>query len=237
MSDKTPRQDQRSIEDNYPDYLDDEFGYGYRFFDQLTQSELARHDKILHADAAQLEALGAAVKEQLKPDPLELFALTRAWWRLGEGEQFRQACGALLKAEATHPGIAYAELSRRLAWEYARAEDLAAAYTHLDAHLARYPEDLSARRLVAIFKQIADPAPSALIDHSPLAKFLAEFPQDAELRLEIAEDLYQLDHPEDALFWLKDAHKVAQAYDPTTLVDVLLVGRRLFPLEPPFTAE
>ncbi len=45
------------IEDNYPEYLNDTLGYEWDAWDNLTQAEIADHDKILEGDAPENYAL------------------------------------------------------------------------------------------------------------------------------------------------------------------------------------
>jgi hypothetical protein len=213
-----------SIEDNYPEYIDDEFGYAYEIADRMTQREIARHDELLHADAAALDALdkNELEKNELgELNDLELWATARARRRLGDEARYFAICEALLASDDEHPLIIYPEISRRVAFQRALAGDLDPARARLAAHLERWPDDLQAEQLAAVLDFLASS------DDDAMRRLVERFPRDAEIRFEIAEDLWRLARPDAAFAWLDEARRVATLHDRATLVDVELLAARM----------
>lgn len=230
-----------SIEDNYAEYLDDEFGYAYGFADALTQHEIARHHALRIADAHDLDALANTGLSQLPA--LDLLAITHAFQRLGDLANTILTGELLLAAEDTDARIDYAEVSRHIADLHLRRGHPERAQAQLHTHLHRWPDDLQAQQLSALTEflaahstpeTLATPGAADSAKAAPdtgaqtaLHAFAARFAQDAELRLEIAEDLARFGHLGPALLWLDDARTLARAHDPATLVDVELLAARL----------
>jgi len=215
-----------SIEDNYEDYLDDECGFAYDFADRMTPEDIAEQDSILFASAAQLRAL-----EEAAPEPangLNLWMRARAWERLGDAARYFELCAQLLDASPEHPLLIYPEISRRVARKRAEQAEFGAAQQRLRTHLERWPQDLQAERLGAVIDFLAGRAEIDTAQDADLAlrAFASRFPEDAELRYEIAEDLWHFGSTEAARAWLEEAREVATQHDLTTLVDIELLRAR-----------
>lgn len=218
--DTTPRPSlhpRRSVEDNYPEYLEHEYGYAYEVADVMSQAEIARHEELLHADASALETVDT---DNL--DDFQKWAVARAWRRLGDHDRFLEIARALLDSDEEHPVVIYSEISRWVAHELAGAEKLDEAKALLDRHLQRWESDVQARELAAVVAFLKDDA-----DDSQLQALAAEFPADAELRYEIAEDLWRFGRRQAAEQWLEEARRAAdQSADEAVKVDIeLLAGR------------
>lgn len=232
-----PLTDSASIEDNYTEYLDDEFGYVYGFADALTQQESARHHALRIADTDALEALENAGLEHL-PN-LDLLAIAHAFQRHGNLAHAIIAAELLLAAADADPRINYPEVSRHVADLHLRRRHIARAQAQLQAHLSTWPDDLQAQQLNAVCEFIAALVTPAESQTDPpkspglnaLHDFTARFAQDAELRLEIAEDLARFGLLDAALDWLAEARALAKLHDPATLVDVELLAARLTPTD------
>ncbi len=213
----TPRP-HRSIEDNYPEYLDQAFGYAYEVADVMTQAEIARHEGIVHASADELDALDPSAL-----DDFDRWALARAWRRLGEVERYLDTARLLLASEAEHPVIIYSEISRGVALDLADAGRLDEALEQLRVHLQRWDSDIQARELKGIIEFVATGD-----DATALEELVAEFPDDAELRLDIAEDLWRFGGIEAARTWVHNARSAAVASDDrAALVDIELLETRI----------
>lgn len=211
-----------SIEDNYEEYLDDECGFSYDHADRMTPEDFAAQDAILHASPEELQAMEGAALEP--PEGLKLWMLARAWERLADAPRYFELCAQLLDAELEHPLVIYSEISRRVARQRAKAAEFSLARERLRAHLERWPEDLQAEQLSAliVYLESGDAA-----DDSALRAFVARFPKDAEIRYEIAEDLWHFGRLQAASDWLHKAREVATQHDLTTLVDIELLSTRL----------
>jgi hypothetical protein len=210
-------QPHRSIEDNYTEYLEHEYGYAYEVADVMSQTAIARHDSLLHAGAEELDGV-----ELDSLDDFQKWAVARSWRRLGDTDRFFETCRTLLDSEETHPVVIYSEISRWLAEELARAERLDEARQTLTAHLDRWPSDIQAREMIGIIDLLADQD-----DDARLRELVEEYPADAELRFEIAEDLWRFGKTDAAKSWLDEARQVAKSSgDQASLVDIeLLAGR------------
>lgn len=223
---KTPDLAALSIEDNYEEYLDEECGYAYDFADRVTPEDVAMQDSILAASAAQLRALDDAAPEPA--NGLHLWMRARAWERLGDSARYFDLCAQLLDAGPEHPLLIYPEISRRVARHHAARAQLGAAQARLGTHLERWPQDLQAEQLRAVvdfLQRRADTGPPEDAD-AALRAFASRFPEDAEIRYEIAEDLWHFGSFEAARAWLKEARDVATQHDLTTLVDIELLHAR-----------
>ena len=212
---KRPR---RSIEDNYPEYLEHEYGYAYEVADVMSQSAIVRHEELLHASAAELEALAV---DSL--DDFQTWAVARAWRRLGERERFYETGKKLLASDEEHPVVIYSEISRWIAQELTGAERLNEARELLERHLEKWPSDVQAQELIAIVVLLGDEG-----DDAKLRELADEYPADAELRYEIAEDLWRFGRQEAAMRWLDEARETAeQSGDDAALVDIELLASRM----------
>lgn len=217
MNDES-KQSSRSIEDNYPEYLDREYGYVYEVDDVMSQGALKRHDHLLHADE---DALMEA-----EPDAQNDFfcwAIARAWRRLGEFDRFVSICGDLLDGGEEHPVVVYSEISRGLARALVSAARLEEATETMRAHLERWPDDIEARQLAGVIDLLAKP-----VDEGRLEALLEEFPADAELCFEISEDLWRFGEDAKAAEWLERARQAAEeSKDHAAKVDIELLAGRL----------
>lgn len=224
LSATAPKSAAASIEDNYEEYLDDERGFAYDFADRMTAEDIAAQDATVDATALDLRALDDAAPEP--PDALHLWMRARAWERLGNMERYFELCDQLLDVLPEHPLVVYPEISRRVARQRAAQADFSTAQQRLRTHLERWPEDLQAEQLATIIDYLARSAED-VDDATALRAFAARFPEDAEIRYEIAEDLWHFERPEAASAWLEDAREVATQHDLTTLVDIELLQTRL----------
>jgi hypothetical protein len=218
MNDQQPSTTPRTnVEDNYPEYLEHEFGYAYEVDDVMSQAAIARHQTLLHADAAELEDTDV---DGL--DDFQRWAVARAWRRLGKTERYVDGCRALLETDNAHPVIIYSEISRGLAHHLIDADRLDEARQILDEHFEHWASDVQARQLAAIIDLLeAD-------NEAALEELCADYPDDAELRFEIAEDLWRFGRVEAARRWLERAGEVARSSgDHAALVDIELLGDRL----------
>jgi hypothetical protein len=212
------RRPHRSIEDNYPEYLEHEYGYAYEVADVMSQTAIVRHEELLHADTDELEAVAL---DSL--DDFQKWAVARAWRRLGNTERFFGACETLLDSKEEHPVVIYSEISRWLAEELARAERLEEAHERLASHLERWPSDVQAQELIGIIDLLANEG-----DDTRLRELVAEYPADAELRFEIAEDLWRFEKLDAARAWLDEAREAATSTgDQAALVDIELLAARI----------
>ncbi|QDG49811.1 hypothetical protein FIV42_03370 [Persicimonas caeni] len=212
------KQPRRSIEDNYPEYLEHEYGYAYEVADVMSQAEIMRHEELLHADTATLEGL-----ELDSLDDFQKWAVARAWRRLGDHERFLDVSKQLLDSQKEHPVVIYSEISRWVAQELAGADKLEDAKDLLTKHLARWDSDVQARELMGIVEFL-----TAEGDDSTLRQLADEYPADAELRYEIAEDLWRFGKHRAAERWLDEARQAAeQSGDEAALVDIELLATRI----------
>lgn len=208
----------RSIEDNYPEYLEQSYGYAYEVADVLSQAEIARHEKLTHATAAELDGVDLDGLSDL-----DRWTVARARRRLGQFDRYLEICSKLLDSDQEHPVVVYSEISRWVALDLADAGRLGAARQRLKAHLQRWEGDVQARELIGIIEFI-----DADGDDGYLKELAAEFPGDAELRFEIAEDLWRFGRVEAANDWVNQARRAAEASgDRAALVDIELLAERI----------
>ena len=216
MNDPTPL-GRRSIEDNYPEYLEHEYGYAYEVADVMSQAALARHEELLHLDAGALEQVNL---EDL--DDFQLWAVARAWRRLGEFERFVELSRRLIDSDDEHPVVIYSEISRWLARELTGHERTEEAQQILAEHLERWPSDTQARALAGLVAYVASD------DDARLQTLVDDYPDDAELHFEIAEDLWRFGRGEAASKWLEQADKAAErSQDASVRVDIELLADRI----------
>lgn len=210
-----------SIGDNYTEYLDEECGFAYDIAEQMTRQDIATQDAIIQASPQELRAIEDAMATP--ENGLHLWMLARAWEQAGEMDRYFDLCARLLAAEDAHPLVIYPEISRRVARQHALAGDFERAQQRLRAHQERWADDAQAQQLAALIGYLASPE----ADDSALRALVAKSPQDAEIRFEIAEDLWLFERPDAAAAWLDEASEVARQFDPATLVDVELLRARM----------
>jgi thioredoxin-like negative regulator of GroEL len=208
----------RSIEDNYPEYLAHEYGYAYEVADVMSQTAIVRHEELLHSSADELQSVDPA-----SLDDFQTWAVARRWRGLGDAERFFETCRAILDTQQEHPVVNYSEISRWLAQELASASRLDEAAQRLDTHLERWPSDVQAQEMSGVVDLLANED-----DDSKLRELVEAHPEDAELRFEIAEDLWGFQKVAAARRWLEEARKTAMsAGDQAVLVDIKLLASRI----------
>ena len=205
----------RDIEDNYPEYPEDEYGYTYDAWDLLSLSEVDRHDEL---EQAPLEVLDALDDEL---DDLERLAVARAFRRHGRDDDFIRLCRAILGSDERHPAVVYPEIAVFGARELAR-EDQPRARAWLDEFAEEIDELMEGRILQAVLEDL-------LTDSSDLLDTLVEeYEDEPELYYEIAEEFLRQQAGEPAREWLQHARKKAEAVgDRTTLIDIELLEAQL----------
>lgn len=231
-----------SIEDNYTEYLNDECGYAYDMADRMTQPEIAMQDLLVDRSAAELRALEGKVPDDA--NEFILWTLARAWEQAGDLERYFELCAQLLDGADEHRLIISSEISRLVARQRAEIGDFSRARQRLRTHLQRWPEDDQAEQLAALVEYLQRSAARVSLDavdaadisgpdeDSALHAFAQRFPDDAEIRYEIAEDLWHFQRPDAASTWLDRAREIALEYDPATLVDIELLDSRISPKGP-----
>lgn len=207
----------RSVEDNYPEYLEHEYGYAYEVADVMSQAALEQHETLLHAEPQALEAL-----ELSELDDFQIWAVARAWRRAGRFDRFLEVTRRLLSSEDEHPVVIYAEISRWVAAELAGDGRLEEASELLVEHLNRWDNDLQARELAAVVDFLEND------DDASIRRLGDEHPDDAELLYDIAEDLWRFDRLDAAGKWLDETRLVAERIgDEALIVDVELLETRI----------
>ncbi|MFP4598920.1 MAG: tetratricopeptide repeat protein [Persicimonas sp.] len=209
-----------SIEDNYPEYVEQVYGYAYEVDDVMSQQALARHDELLRATPDQLEQVDVG-----SLDDFQLWAVARAWRRQGDFDRFVEFSERLLSSDNQHPVVIYSEISRGLARELAGVGRLQDARERLETHLQEWEGDVQARQLAGVIDVLEDDEQD---NDEQLRRLAREFPSDAELRFEIAEDLWRFGSHQPAEKWLDEAREVArETGDHATLVDIELLADKL----------
>ena len=208
----------RSIEDNYPEYLEHEYGYAYEVADVMPQAAIARHEALLHAAPEELDALDLA-----SLDDFQKWAVARAWRRLEDHHRFLEISRAILASTEEHPVVIYSEISRWVAQQLAGDDKLDEAKQLLTDHLQRWPSDVQAEELLGVVEFLGEDGTD-----EPLRALAARFPADAELRYEIAEDLWRFGERQAAAAWVEEARLAAeQSADEAALVDIELLAERI----------
>lgn len=217
MSDTRISSTVTGVEDDYPEYPEQSYGFAYEVDDVMSQRALRRRDELLGADAA---ALGELDIDRL--DDFERWTAAHAWRKLGEQTRFVQLARRVLASEEAHPVIVYSEISRGIAWLFITEERYEEAGEVLETHRDRWPDDLQGRQLAALLAYLRGD------DSARLEALASEHPDDAELRYEFAEDLWQLGRHEEASRWLEKAREAATASgNRAALVDIALLEERL----------
>lgn len=215
--------DHQDLVDDYPGYLGDALGYHFDARDTLTLAQLHRHDDLLHADPATLEAVKLA-----EIGDLDRWAVARAAQRRGDLDAFLEAARLVLAGELEHPAIAYDEVFHATIGAAIDGGRLDEAARLVEAFRDAWPEepvvDLLEVRLA--YRQGLDAGRAR-------AHALAEAnPDDGELRYELAEDLLAMGEVEEAGRWLDQAQAVAERIGDRPLQgDIALQRPRLQPTE------
>lgn len=206
------------IEDNYPDYLDDELGYVWEAWDILPADAIRRHDEIFAMGAGELRALAL---DQL--DDLELWAYARAQRRLGDQGAFLAALRVMFIAEGKHPAIDYADARASLIEALIDAGELPDAAQHLAEARSEFPDDPAFVRLEVHHAFAAGEEAGA----ATMASTIEAHGDDAELLYELAEDFARVGRPERARELLVIARRAAERHARAALVDIELLEQRL----------
>jgi tetratricopeptide (TPR) repeat protein len=206
----------RDIEDNYPEYPEDEYGYTYDAWDLLTLEETDRHDELITSSPEVLESLDT---DEL--DDLERLAVARASRRIGETDRFITTCREMLESESRHPAIVYPEIAIFAGRELA-SDDKPRALAWLDEFYERAQELMEGRILRAVLQTLVSDE-SELMD-----SIIEEYGDEAEMYYEVAEEFDRQGDTDAARSWLEQAREKANATgDRATLIDVDLLAREL----------
>ncbi|MGM0558008.1 MAG: tetratricopeptide repeat protein [Myxococcota bacterium] len=210
----------RDIQDDYPEYPEDEYGYTYDAWDLLNLGETDRHDRLLEAPLDELEALDLETI-----DDLQRLAVARGFRRQGERQQFIRTCRQILKTDARHPALVYPEVSVFAAREMAR-EDPARALAWLEEFEDQADELMEGRILAAVLE-------SKLKDsRSKLEALVDEHRDEPEMYYEVADEYLRQQLPDLARQWLGDAREKARSVgDRALLVDIELLEAKLPPTD------
>lgn len=166
------------IEDNYPEYLEDERGYTWDAWDVLPANVIRRHDAIVDSTAEELSRLDPAGL-----DDLDRWALARASRAVGDQERFLDATRLILASDEEHRGISYADVFVAAIEAFADEGLGDEAMLHLATLRERWPDDARATRLAVYVA-----ARSGILE-TAVERALVDAAEDAELLYEIAEDL------------------------------------------------
>lgn len=193
------------IEDNYPEYLEDELGYAWDAWDVLPADVIRRHDSIVTASAHELDSIDPAAL-----DDLDRWAYARACRRSGDVDGFLSAARLVVASKEAHHGLQYAEVFIATIGLMATEGLGDEALLHLSEFRERWPEDSRAVRLEASVTIRQDPQKA--IDTA-----LTDAADDADRLFEIAEDVAQL-HPTGAEQLLQAAESLARGEEATSLL-------------------
>lgn len=205
----------RDVEDNYPTYLEDELGYAWGIWDELSLSEIAAHDTIAHLDEVGLNQLDVAGL-----DDLERMAFVHASRRLGDSEGELAALRLIVNDPMEHPGVHYPEVFERLVDRLVDQQDFDEArhfYERLESGGWEWPRTTYVGALLTAREDKTRAAEA-------FSGLLAESPDDPELRYDIAEDLDLLGDRAGAERMLDDAIATAhRTGDDAVLVDIAVL--------------
>lgn len=205
----------REVEDNYEEYLSDELGYAWGVWDRQSLAAIARHDELLNADAETVAATDPA-----SLDDLERLALARAAHRASDVEAELDALRLIASEPMEHPGVHYVEIFERLASRLCDESLFDEAEMMLDRlqgqEWCEHPPNY-ARALVRFRSDRTQGI-------EPFESLLAESPDDAELRFDLAEDLAAFGAEEHVEPLLAAAEEIARR----TGIDAVLVDIAVF---------
>lgn len=214
----------RDIEDNYPEYLADTYGYAYDADDIVSIAAIRRHEALRRLDAQGLEAVEVA-----SLDDYQRWALGQAYLRHGDLDGFLRIGALLLQSTDDHPALVYREISLRLADTLVEALRIREATSLLGRHLERWPDDLAALQLRAVIDVVADRSQTDRLD--ALAEAHAD---DPDFFVEVAELLGRLGQEPTAREWLDRAEACAtRVGDGAIGVDIALLRDALGEAEAP----
>lgn len=200
------------IEDNYPEYLDDERGYQFDAWDVLPADVVRRHDAIAQADAARLAELDPAGL-----DDLDRWAYARASRNAGDQSGFLAGARLIITSTEDHRGLDYADVFVAVIEAHADAELGDEAALHLRTFRERFPDDGRAVRLevylAARTERLADVLTAAI----------NEVRDDAERLFEIAEDLASVDDAASGRVLDRAAQLATQQRQRSLLLDIALL--------------
>ncbi|MFB6374293.1 MAG: tetratricopeptide repeat protein [Bradymonadaceae bacterium] len=207
--------------DNYERYLEDSYGYAYSARDIVAVESIERHDDLVASPT--VEGLDVSADEL---SDFERLGLARGLRRDGDIEAFCAEIDRLLASDNQHPAVAYPEIPLLAALVLREAERNEQARTFLDRGRNKWPEAavpmLQQQALVALATdgpEVAQQVYQRLADDNP---------EDAELRFEIAEDLWSHGEPEMAGEWARRAEEAARRIgDEPLLVDIRVLKERL----------
>ena len=221
----------RSIEDNYPEYVLETFGYQYDALEVIDREALTRHDNLRHASREELErAMGDG--EGVERDALAALAIAHRWRELEALEESAEALEFILSAPP-HASVAidevfeFAILTRLTLKQYDRARHLLDAPPEWTESWHRLPL-LSG--LVATLE--GDPSDGERMFDAYIDDEGAEG-ERGERCYETAELLSDYLEHELAKTWLVRARSRAEAEaDRALLVDITLMEDKLERLQP-----
>lgn len=209
----------RDIEDNYPEYLDDELGYAWDAWDILPADVIRRHDALVAATQSELADIDPAGL-----DDLDRWAYARACRRAGDIDGFLEAARLVLASEQGHRGLNYPDVYVATIQAMARAERIDEANLHLEQLRERWPEDTRSVRLAVFVASVWDVASA----REALNDAIEHHQDDAELLFEIAEDLHVTERPELCREALLAVEAAAERTGATAvLVDVTVFREKL----------
>lgn len=219
------------IQDDYPEFLDDQLGYAWDAWDVLGSDEIRRHDAIAASTAEELAGLDPEAM-----DDLDRWAFARAARRLGDADAFLRATRLLLDPKGTHRGLEYREIFAVAVQVLGEQGAFEEAELHLQVMSESWPHDTDVERLSARVAFLSDPARGT----QAFSSLLARWSDQPELLFEVATDLVALGDRTFAETALQACVEAAQATgEEAALVDVALLREELsrVPISGPATGE
>lgn len=204
--------------DNYPEYLDQAWGYSYVARDIVSVATLDRHDQFVDAEADELDEL-----ERDELDDFLLWGVARGYRSEGRIDGFVDCVDRLLESDDGHAALDYREIHLSAARSLVSAHRFDRARDVLDRYVDRWPDAaMPAQRERCLVEIEAGDGGGEQV-----RSFLATH-DDPEAALELAEDLAAADRPDLARDVVARAReRTRQRGDSALMVDVELIERQL----------
>lgn len=120
-----------TIGDDFPNYVEDHFGYQYDVWGYLTRTERAAHDLLRHADPESFP------EDTTQHSDLELLAMAHAWSSAGGAAHAAKLLDQILSRGVHHQGIAFDEIGEYAVLFWLRAGDVVRAASSLGLAAAK----------------------------------------------------------------------------------------------------
>lgn len=207
-----------STEDNYFEYLRDEYGYSYRYSEIKTSRQLAEHSDIKNRDTEEFPDSS----ELDEWSDFERWGLAKAAMRVESLQTLEATVQKTLDSDEEDRGLNYREISISSILYFIEHGAEKRAERFISEHRQRWEGDLEGLQLEGIYEELFNE------NSDQLDRLSSQNAADPELHIDIAEIFVQIGESTLARDWLSRAREtVSDLESEPAIVDIEILEQRL----------